>query len=77
LIRRVAGAVLDAMVVVSGPIASAHLFKQAALFRRKRDQDPHRVRWHGLISYIHLGFAISDFADAHSAFQRPFGDGTT
>jgi hypothetical protein len=31
---------------------------------------------HELVSDIYVSFAISDFADVHSAFHRPLGDGT-
>jgi hypothetical protein len=30
---------------------------------------------HELVSDIYVRFAISDFANLHSAFHRPFGDG--
>ena len=31
---------------------------------------------HELVSDIYVSFAISDFADVHSAFHWPLGDGT-
>jgi hypothetical protein len=31
---------------------------------------------HELVSDIYVSFAISDFANVHSAFHGPFGDGT-
>jgi hypothetical protein len=32
--------------------------------------------WHELVSVIYVSFTISDFADVHSAFHWPLGDGT-
>jgi hypothetical protein len=97
LIRHVAGALPDAMVVVPGPIASTPFVAQAVQRSGSRhqassgegsgDDDAHlhpdlRSASRNLqvtdelVSDIYVGFAISDFADVHSAFHWPLGDGT-